>query len=424
MHVLISGASIAGPVLAHWLTRRGFGVTVVERAPQLRKTGGHAIDLFGPAMDIAEQMGVLDRVLAHATGTDRINFHRQGARRPTHIDYRKLSSALSDRHVEIMRDDLSEIFYDAGRDAVEYLFGDHITGIGEDGEVTFAHQAPRRFDLVIGADGLHSGVRQLVFGEDAGHTEFLGAYLSVVSVPKSLARDGEMDGFIDVDRTAMIYTADHLDDARAVFIFRPVTDFRYDHRDTASQQRQLRERFAGMSAEVDRWLDELGRTPTFYFDAITQLQLTSWSRGRVTLVGDAGYCPGPAVGGSTSLAVIGAHVLAGELARAGGDPAVAYPAYERVMREPVIGARALAKGMTKSILPSSQLGVRALIGVGRAISVLPTPVTAVLARLNSKGIRLYDSIVVPEYSAATPGTLTLSDGVRGSSSTNTTETGT
>lgn len=399
MRVLISGASIAGPVLAYWLNRRGFEVTVVERAPHLRKTGGHAIDLFGPAMEIAENMGVLDAVMAHATGTDRIVFHRQGARRPAHIDYGKLSSALSDRHVEIMRDDLSEIFYDAGRDAVEYLFGDHITGIGEDGEVTFAHGPARRFDLVIGADGLHSGVRQLVFGPDAGHTEFLGAYLSVVSVPKSLARDGEMTGFVDVDRTAMIYTADHLDDARAVFLFRPVNGFHYDHRDTASQQRQLHDRFAGMSTEVDRWLDELGRTPAFYFDAITQLQLTSWSRGRVTLVGDAGYCPGPAVGGSTSLAVIGAYVLAGELQRAGGDPAVGFPAYERVMREPVIGARALAKSMAKGILPSSQLGVRTLIVAGQLISVLPTRLTAVVAGLNSKGLRLYDSIEVPKYAS-------------------------
>ncbi len=397
MRVLISGASIAGPVLAYWLTHRGFEVTVVERARQLRKTGGHAIDLFGPAMEIAEKMGVLDAVMAHATGTERIIFHRRGARSPAQIDYHKLSSALSDRHVEIMRDDLSEIFYDAGRDAVEYLFGDHITGIDADGTVTFARGAARQFDLVIGADGLHSGVRQLVFGPDAGHTEFLGAYLSVVSVPKSLARDGEMTGFIDVDRTAMIYTADHLDDGRAVFLFRPVNGFDYDHRDTASQQGQLTDRFAGMSTEVDRWLNELGRTPAFYFDAITQLQLTSWSRGRVTLVGDAGYCPGPAVGGSTSLAVIGAYVLAGELQRAGGDPAVGFPAYERVMREPVIGARALAKSMAKNILPSSPLGIRALIVAGQLISVLPTRMTAAVAGLNSKGLRLYDSIEVPEY---------------------------
>ncbi|TFV57160.1 FAD-dependent oxidoreductase [Mycobacterium sp. PS03-16] len=403
MKVLVSGASVAGPVAAYWLSRRGDEVTVVEKAPALRKTGGHAIDLFGPAMAIAEQMGVRDRVLARATGTSALVMHRAGATRPTRIDYRKLSTAISDRHVEIMRDDLSEIFYDAGRDDVEYVFGDHITAIDDDGGVSFAHSPARRFDIVVGADGLHSGVRRLVFGEDAGYTEFLGAYLSVVSVPKALARDGEMSGFVDVDRMAMIYTADHLDDARAVFIFRPAAAYRsaavdhHDHRDTAAHQALLRDRFAGLSPTVDRWLGELDRTPAFYFDAVTQLQLNTWTRGRVALAGDAGYCPGPAVGGSTSLAVIGAYVLAGELERAGGDPAAGFAAYERVMREPVLGSRALAKGVAKAILPSSGLGVRALLGVGRLVSILPTSVSGALARLNDKGIGLYDSIAVPDY---------------------------
>lgn len=397
MKVLVSGASIAGPVAAYWLSRRGCDVTVVEKAPALRKTGGHAIDLFGPAMAIAERMGVVDDVFAHATGTTELVMHRAGAARPTRIDYGKLSATISDRHVEIMRDDLSEIFYAAGRDDVEYVFGDHITAIDDDGRVTFAHSPARRFDIVVGADGLHSGVRRLVFGEDAGHTEFLGAYLSVVSVPKALARDGELSGFVDVERMAMIYTADHLEDARAVFIFRPVAAYHYDHPDTAAHKSLLRNRFAGLSATVDRWLGELDRTPAFYFDAVTQLQLNTWTRGRVALVGDAGYCPGPAVGGSTSLAVIGAYVLAGELERSGGDPAAGFAAYERVMREPVMGSRALAKAMAKAILPSSGLGVRALLGVGRLVSILPAPVSGTLARLNDKGIRLYDSIAVPDY---------------------------
>src|ERR1700754_4655047 len=107
MQVLISGASVAGPVLAYWLTRRGFEVTVVERAPVLRKTGGHAVDLFRPAMEISEKMGVLPQIEALATGTTKLTMYRQGARRPAHIDLTKLTGATSDRHVEIMRDDLS-----------------------------------------------------------------------------------------------------------------------------------------------------------------------------------------------------------------------------------------------------------------------------------------------------------------------------
>ena len=397
MRVLISGASIAGPVLAYWLTRRGFDVTVVERAPDLRKTGGHAVDLFRPAMDISEHMGVMPRILDHATGTERLIVHRTGGSRPARIDYLKLLAALSDRHVEIMRDDLSEIYYDAGRDDVEYLFGDVITAISDDGDVTFANNPPRTYDVIVGADGLHSGVRQLVFGADAGHAEFLGACLAVISVPKSFARDGESTGFVDVDRLAMVYTADHLDDARAVFIFRPASPIHYDHRDVAGQETLLRNGFTGLAPTVDTWLDELDRTPAFYFDSITQLQLTSWSRGRVTLVGDAGYCPGPAVGGSTSLAVLGAYVLAGELERAAGDHAAAFSAYERVMMEPVLGSRALARAMAKSVLPSSELGVRALVATGQLVSLLPARLTAAVAKLNDKGIRLYDSMRAPDY---------------------------
>ncbi|OBK74981.1 FAD-dependent monooxygenase [Mycobacterium sp. 1274761.0] len=395
MRILIQGASIAGPVLAYWLLGRGFDVTVVERAPALRKTGGHAVDLFRPAMEISERMGVLPRIEARATGTATLTAHRKGASRPTRIDYLKLEKTISDRHVEIMRDDLSEIYYDATRDDVSYIFDDEITAISDDGEVSFRRSALRRFDVVIGADGLHSGVRQLIFGQVP--ERFLGGYLSVVSVPKALARDGEMTGYFEPGRVAMIYTADHLDDARAVFIFRPRTPLDYDHRDVASQQIQLRSALSGMSTEADRWLEEVDRTPTFYFDAITQLEMTSWSRGRVTLVGDAGYCPGPAVGGSTSLAVYGAYVLAGEIASAGGDHVAAFANYERIMLPTVSGSRSLARVNAKTIVPASRMGVWALFGVARAVTALPLGVTQAVARLNRKGLRLYDSMPLPEY---------------------------
>ncbi|MEU6716302.1 FAD-dependent monooxygenase [Nonomuraea sp. NPDC046802] len=133
MRILISGASVAGPVLAYWLTRHGFSVTVVERAPSLRKTGGHAVDLFRPAMNISEKMGVLLRVEERATGANRMTAYREGARRPVRVDLSKIFGATSDRHVEIMRDDLSEIYYDD----VEYVFGDSIIAISPDGEVRF-----------------------------------------------------------------------------------------------------------------------------------------------------------------------------------------------------------------------------------------------------------------------------------------------
>jgi 2-polyprenyl-6-methoxyphenol hydroxylase-like FAD-dependent oxidoreductase len=208
-----------------------------------------------------------------------------------------------------------------------------------------------------------------------------------------------MNGYFEPDRVAMVYTADHLDDARAVFLFRPRQPLDYDHRDVARQQAQLREAFTGISAEVDWWLHEVDRTPAFYFDEITQLELTTWSRGRVTLVGDAGYCPGPAVGGSTSLAVYGAYVLAGEIAEAAGDHAAAFANYERTMMPSVLGSRSMARVNARTLVPGSRWGVRALIGGARAVSILPLGVTQALARLNRKGVRLYDSMPLPDYPA-------------------------
>ena len=142
MRILISGASVAGPVLAYWLNRHGFDVTVVERAPALRKTGGHAVDLFRPAMEISEKMGVLPQIEALATGTDRLTLYREGVARPVRVDLTKVVGGISDRHVEIMRDDLSEVYYDAGRDDVEYIFSDSITAISADAEVTFDTRHP------------------------------------------------------------------------------------------------------------------------------------------------------------------------------------------------------------------------------------------------------------------------------------------
>jgi 2-polyprenyl-6-methoxyphenol hydroxylase-like FAD-dependent oxidoreductase len=394
MRILISGASVAGPVLAYWLTRHGFCVTVVERAPALRKTGGHAVDLFRPAMDVSERMGVLPRIEERATGTNRMILHPEGARRPVRMDLAKIFSAASDRHAEIMRDDLSEIYYDATRDDVEYVFDDSITAISPAGEVRFDNGAPRRFDLVVGADGLHSNVRRLVFGDESRFSAFIGAHLGVLTLPNTAGLDRDLLIHVGVGRTAGMYGARHLDEARALFLFRGEGQLDHGHRDVPRQKELLRGAFAGLHADVDRWLDELDRTPAFYFDSITQVCMETWSRGRVTLVGDAGYSPGPAVGGSTTLAVVGAYVLAGELARAGGDHERAFPAYERAMAQHVRDSRAAALSAAKTLIPTSRLGVRGLVQGARLISTLPAGFSRALLRLTSRTARLYNSMTI------------------------------
>jgi 2-polyprenyl-6-methoxyphenol hydroxylase-like FAD-dependent oxidoreductase len=398
MDVLISGASIAGPTLAYWLHRYGFRVTVVERAPALRKTGGHAVDLFAPALEIVENMGLVERVTERSTGTDRIVVRREGARRFVTIDVGRLMGAISRRHVEVMRDDLGEILHAATADDVEYVFDDSVASISKDGEVTFERGAPRRFDLVIGADGLHSTVRRLSFGPETGTTRWLGAYLAVASIPNHRELRDTMEGVVGVDRLVGVYSARHMSDARALFLFRPPAELHHDHRDVAAQRRLLRTAFADLDGEVPRLLDEADRSEAFYFDSVTQLRLDGWSRGRVALVGDAGYCPGPAVGGSTSLAVVGAYTLAGELALARGEHVVAYPAYEQALGDYVRASRAFAVTMANRLVPRGAAQLWALTAGARLMTAVPAPLMRMVTRRKGR-LGLHDTVRPRDYPA-------------------------
>ncbi len=396
MRILISGASVAGPVLAYWLDKYGFDVTVVERAPTLRKTGGHAVDLFRPAMQIAAKMGLVDAIREKVTGTETLVIHRVGAKALT-LDLRKVYTAVSDDHVEIMRDDLSEIFYDATSQNVEYVFADSVTSISDDGDVTFEHAAARRFDVIVGADGLHSNVRALTFGPESHFSTWIGAYLAVASIPNYLNLNRVMEVVAEVGRIAGVYGAAHMDDARAVFLFRTPRPLEYHYRDVARQKRLLREHFADIGWEVPRLLAELDDTPAFYFDSITQLRLNTWSRGRITLVGDAGFCPGPAVGGSTSLAVVGAYILAGELATHAPDYSAAFASYEREIADYVRRSRKFAITAAKKVVPARRSDLWALVAAARVINLVPGSVSRAIAKLNTGNIRLHDTIALKDY---------------------------
>ena len=208
LRVLISGASVAGPTAAYWLCRQGFAVTVVERMPLTRvRTSGHAVDLFGPAMDVAEWTGVLPAVIDARTRTEIVSFQREHGR-GVDVEMRRLVAGISGRHVEIMRGELATILYEATRNDARYLFEDSIRTIIQDPDgvaVTFEHAPADRFDLVIGADGLHSIVRRLAFGPEDRFRRFLGGYLAGAALPNYLGLEGRMVVWNAPGRLAAIY---------------------------------------------------------------------------------------------------------------------------------------------------------------------------------------------------------------------------
>jgi 2-polyprenyl-6-methoxyphenol hydroxylase-like FAD-dependent oxidoreductase len=396
--VLISGAGVAGPALAFWLSRFGFRATVVERSDDLRAGhGGHAVDLFGPAIEIVERMGLLDAVVDARTRIERLSLIRSG-RRCVEVNAEALSAGVSDRHVEILRGELVEILHSATRDDVEYVFGDEVASLEDTGDVVnvgFVHGGQRIFDLVIGADGLHSGIRRLVFGDEATFRTYLGGYLGVFTLGNYLGLSGRMLAYNAVDRAVGVYPV-RPDRLRAVFLLRSQHELAYDSREPETQRQILREAFSGMGWEVPRLLTELNSADDLYVDSISQIRMETWSRGRVTLVGDAGYCPGPAVGGGTSVAMVAAYVLASELAASRGDHAVAFPAYERALADVVRNSRRVGPSVLATLIPRSRTQVWVMAQALRWLSRLPRPVQRRLTSFGGgpaamlKGVTLRD----------------------------------
>jgi len=395
LRVLISGASVAGPTAAYWLCRQGLAVTVVERMPLARvRSGGHAVDLFGPAMDVAEWTGVLPAVLDARTRTEIVSFQRENGR-GVDITMRHLVAGISGRHVEIMRGELASILYEATRSDANYLFEDSIQTIVEEPDgvnVTFGNAPDARFDLVIGADGLHSIVRRLVFGPEARFRRFLGGYLAGAAMPNYLGLDGRMVVWNAPGRLAAIYPVHGTAMARGGFLFRSGAEFQLDHRDVEGQKRLLHSIYGGDGWQVPRLLAEIDAAEDFYFDSISQIVMDSWTRGRVTLVGDAGYSPGPAVGGGTSIAMIGAYVLAQELAKAAPDHQAGLRAYEDGMRELAAKARGIGPSTMSTLIPRTGFQVRLIPELLRLVTRLPPRAQQRLFQLQATPARALDSI--------------------------------
>jgi 2-polyprenyl-6-methoxyphenol hydroxylase-like FAD-dependent oxidoreductase len=333
-NILISGASIAGPTLAYWLHRRGFHPTVVERAPAPRE-GGQAIDVRGVALTVTERMGLLGEVRGAHTRMRGMSFvDSEGNQLMSTTEETLTGGAIDSDDVELMRDDLTRILHEATRHDVEYRFGDSITSLTQDDDgvqVTFERGQTRTFDLVIGADGLHSNVRALAFGDESRYIRHLGIYLAIFSTANHLGLDHWQVFHQAPGRMAGVYSARRNTEARAMLGFEsPPLDF--DRHDIRQQKQLVADRFADMGWETPRLLKAMWEASDFYFDSMSQIHMDRWWNGRTALLGDAGYCGSPMSGQGTSMAMVGAYVLAGELAAAAGEHRTAFSQYEQRMR--------------------------------------------------------------------------------------------
>jgi 2-polyprenyl-6-methoxyphenol hydroxylase-like FAD-dependent oxidoreductase len=356
--VLISGAGIAGPSLAYWLKRAGFEATLVERAPALRG-GGYVIDFWGLGYDIAEKMGLANEL-------NRIGYHIREMRvvgddgmRITGFGTSAFHEVTGGRFVTLARSDLSRVLYDAIKMQSEVIFDDEVTALndGPGGvDVTFVKAGSRRFDLVIGADGLHSKVRGLVFGPRAEFETDLGYRVAAFETQGYRPRDEDV--YVVHNAPGRMLGRVTLRDDRSLFLFvfkaRSEGD---DPTDIAAQKSLLRARFGDGTWECAKILAALDGAGDLYFDRISQIRMPRWSNGRIALVGDAAFCVSLIAGQGSALAMTAAYVLAGELARAEGRYETAFAAYESLLRDYITTKQKAAERFASAFAPQTRAGL-------------------------------------------------------------------
>ena len=326
--VLISGASFAGLATAFWLDRLGYAVTVVEVASGLRK-GGTPVDIEGETIGILERMGMFDAVRAKALPPRAFEFKDAEDRTLGGFGVETGPNAPPQTRFEIHRDDLLDILFSGIGGAVELLFGRSIEQL-EDEEggvtVTLNDGTRRTFALVFGCDGNRSNTRKLVFGDEANFTYFMGGYVYLKVVPVTGMLPPNVSQVFSVPgRTAMLNGYDDRTDIGLAF--RTEGEIAYDYRDRAQQRAMIHDHFDELSWKVPLAMKHVDSDDEFYFDRINQIRMPFWSKGRVALVGDAGYCVSPVAGMGGSMAIIGAGRIAEALERHGADYAAAFQEY-------------------------------------------------------------------------------------------------
>lgn len=330
--VLVSGASIAGPALAYWLRRLGFEVTVVEKASAPR-TGGYPIDIRGTALEVVRRMGLLPRLREAHIDLRRITFVEGDGAEVASLRPYTLTGSREGRDLEIARGDLTEALYAAVRDDVEFVFEDSISALHQHDhgvDVTFRSGVSRSFDLVVGADGAHSRTREIVFGQEERFHRYLGYRFGVFTTRNDLGLSHEAVIWNTPGKAAALYAPG--DGEVHAFLALAQPDLPDDSlRDPAAQHALLATSFAGAGWEVPGILAALRDSGDLFFDAVGQIRMSRWSYDRVVLVGDAAYAPSFLSGQGTSLALVGAYMLAHSLA--GRDHADGFVSYERSIRD-------------------------------------------------------------------------------------------
>lgn len=356
--VLISGAGFAGLASAYWMSRLGFDVTIVEQAPGLR-TGGTAVNLEGGTIDIVKRMGLLDAIRANRLHLRRWDFKTADDGTARSLVLRGPGEPPPEDEYEVERDVLLRLLLDAVRDRCRIVYGARIAALAESDriEAEFANGERHAFDLVLGCDGTYSNVRKLWFGDAARYLHPLRQYFAIAIVDKLLIERDTAQMYNEPGKVVMLNAYKNSTDI--MFAFAADEAIAYDRHDEAEQRRIIAQRFAGVGWRTTQLLREVDAADNFYFDALCQVRMPAWSRGRVALVGDAAYCPSPAAGLGGSLALDGAAALGDAFEAADGDHARAFQRYDASLRLLIDEVQAHAVRMLETLVPRTDEAIRA-----------------------------------------------------------------
>jgi 2-polyprenyl-6-methoxyphenol hydroxylase-like FAD-dependent oxidoreductase len=370
--ILISGASIAGSTLAYWLHRYGYAVSVVEKAGAIR-SGGYPIDVRGTALDVVQRMGIRSELQDAHIDLRRITFLHADGSEVASIHPHSVTGGVEGRDLEVRRGDLTDALYRAVGDDVEFVFDESIDALDQSGDgvdVTFSGGTRRTFDLVLGADGMHSHTRELVFGAEEQFSRYLGYCFAVFTTPNTFGLSAETVMWNTPGRAAALYAVGADDDVHAFFTFArpqpPVAVFR----DPDAQKELVSAVFADAGWEVPGMLAALRDADDLFFDGVGQIRMPRWSSGRVGLVGDAAYAPSFLTGQGTSLALVGAYMLAGSLV--GGDHVAGLAAYEHDTRGFVTANQGLIGQGAAALFPATAEALQQRNDRLRNLSALPS----------------------------------------------------